>query len=243
MTVPATRTLRALIFDFDHTLTDFGRNVDWRSARAQLIALYEGVGVDTDAVVRGRGSLSIIAAMDEAVARLHSAEMAYTTRCEASRLLEQVELAGASRARFLPGAADVIDAAVRAGLGLAIVSANAESAIRAALGRLAVVERFAVVVGRDPCRPLKPEPDMHREALRVLACPPESAVGIGDSANDMRASVSAGTLAVGVAGGESTPDELFGAGASFVLADLTAAPTLLALWSAAASDAFERGNP
>jgi beta-phosphoglucomutase-like phosphatase (HAD superfamily) len=59
----------------------------------------------------------------------------------------------------------------------------------------------------------------------------------------MRAGVSAGTLAVGVAGGESTPDELFAAGASFVLADLTAVPTLLALWSAAASDAFERPNP
>jgi beta-phosphoglucomutase-like phosphatase (HAD superfamily) len=175
VTSPAVRTLRALIFDFDHTLTDFGRNVDWRSARSQIVALYENVGIDTDAVVRGRGSLSIIAAMDDAVTRLHSAEMAYTTRCEASRILEHVELAGAPRASFLPGAAAAIEAAAGAGLGLAIVSANAESAIRAALTRLGVVDRFAVIVGRDPCRPLKPEPDMHREALRVLACPPESA--------------------------------------------------------------------
>lgn len=243
MTLPPTRTLRALIFDFDHTLTDFGRNVDWRSARAEIVALYESAGIDTEAVVRGRGSLSLIAAMDDAVTRRHSAEFAYTTRTEASRILERVELAGAPRASFLPGAAEVIAEAARAGLALGIVSANAESAIRAALARLGVVERFAVIVGRDPRRPLKPEPDMHREALRVLACPAESAVGIGDSSNDMRAGVSAGTLAVGVAGGESTPDELFAAGASFVLADLTAAPTLLALWNAAASDAFEPGNP
>jgi len=48
--VPETRTLGALIFDFDHTLTDFGRHVEWPTARAEIVALYEATGIDTDAV-------------------------------------------------------------------------------------------------------------------------------------------------------------------------------------------------
>jgi phosphoglycolate phosphatase len=234
--IPATRTLGALIFDFDHTLTDFGRGVDWQTARDQLVALYEGVGVDTAQVMRERGALPIISALDREVTRLHSVERARATRAEASHLLERVELTGASRASFLPGAAELIAEAARAGLRLAIVSANAESAIRATLERLDVVERFTTIVGRDPCRPLKPEPDMHHEALRVLGCAPEAALGIGDSTNDVRAALAAGMLAVGVAGGEGTQEDLFAAGASFVLADLTAASVLLALWRAAADD-------
>jgi len=236
MRIPPTRVLGALVFDFDHTLTDFGRGVDWQRARDQLIALYEGVGVDTSRVLRERGALPIIAALDREVARLHDEARARATRAEASHLLEQVELAGAPRASLLPGATELIREAVGAGLKLGIVSANAESAIRAALGRLGVVECFATIVGRDPVRPLKPEPDMHHEALRVLGCPAEAALGIGDSTNDVRAALAAGMLAVGVACGEGTQDDLLAAGASFVLADLTAAPVLLALWRAAADD-------
>lgn len=236
MRVPPTRVLGALIFDFDHTLTDFGRGVEWQRARDQLVALYEGVGVDTSRVMRERGTLPIIAALDGEVARLHDEARARATRVEASDLLAQVELAGAPRASLLPGAAELIRDAVGAGLRLAIVSANAESAIRATLDRLGVVEHFVTIVGRDPVRPLKPEPDMHREALRVLGCPAESALGIGDSTNDVRAALAAGMLAVGVAGGEGSQADLLAAGASFVLADLTAAPPLLALWRAAADD-------
>ena len=236
MRLPETRVLAALIFDFDHTRTDFGRGVDWQTARDQIVALYEGTGVDTAAVMRGHGSLSLIAALDAAVTARHSPERAFVTRVEASRILERVEVAGAHRASLLPGAAVVIAEAARAGLALAIVSANAESAIRAALDRLGVLGSFTVVVGRDPSRPLKPEPDMHHEALRVLGCAPAAALGIGDSTNDVRAALAAGMLAVGVAGGESQPEDLLAAGAAFVLADLTAAPALLALWRAAADE-------
>jgi phosphoglycolate phosphatase len=240
VTVPATRVLAALIFDFDHTLTDFGRGVDWRTARGEIVALYESLGVDTAAVTRARGSLPLIAALDAAVAQRHSPERAYATRGEASRILERVELGGAPRASLLPGAAAILEHATRAGLDLGIVSANAESAIRATLARLGVLQCFSVVVGREPARPLKPEPDMHHEALRVLGCAPEAALGIGDSTNDVRAAIAAGMLAVGVIGGESQADELLAAGASFVLADLTAAPILLALWNSAAEESPPR---
>ena len=41
MSQPGTRRLRALLFDFDHTLADLGRWVDWAAARAELAALFD----------------------------------------------------------------------------------------------------------------------------------------------------------------------------------------------------------
>jgi HAD superfamily hydrolase (TIGR01509 family) len=232
MRTPETRSLRALVFDFDHTLTDFGRGVDWQAARAEILALYSRVGVEA-ASLRPHGPFSLFAALDEAVSERHSRARAHEVRSEAFHILTTYECAGAERASLLPGAANALVAVTTAGLGLGIVSGNAESAIRLVLARLDLEDRFAAVVGRAPQRPLKPAPDMHREALRLLGCAADAALGIGDSVGDMRAAAAAGMLSVGVAGGEGTPAELFAAGACYVLADLTALPPLLALWARA----------
>ena len=231
MTAP--RRLRALIFDFDHTLSDFGRWVEWRRARDDIGALYTAEGIDAASVLRKRGSFSLIAALHHALAAQVPAR-ADDVRTQAFAILEAYEYAGAEHARLLRGAERAIADARRRGLALAIVSANAERPIRHALDRLGVAASFDAVVGRTASRPLKPEPDMHVEALRLLGCAPEDALAIGDSPNDMKAAAAAGVLTVGVIGGEGTDEELFTTGAAWVLADLTALPSLLAFWEHAA---------
>jgi phosphoglycolate phosphatase len=232
----AIRRLRAVLFDFDHTLSDFGRWVEWRAARAEIAAFYERDGVDVARVIARGGSFSLIAALDAELAAATSRAHAEAVRAEAFAILERHECAGAARAGLLPGAAACLAHAEAAGLALAIVSANAESAIRRALGRLGVERCFGAVVGRTLDRPLKPEPDMHREALRLLGCPAETALVVGDSTSDMAGAAAAGILAVGIGGGEGSEQNLFAAGAAWVLADLTALPTLLAWWAGAAEE-------
>ena len=227
MRAPADRALRAVIFDFDHTLSDFGRWVEWRRARDDIGALYTEHGVDAATVLRRRGSFSLIAALHDALAARVEPPRALAVRATAFRILEDYECAGAERAGLLDGAAAAIADARRRGLALAIVSANAEQPIRRALERLDVASAFDAIIGRTADRPLKPEPDMHREALRVLGCDAETALAIGDSVNDMKAAASAGVLTIGVTGGEGSESELFATGAAYVLADLTALPTLL----------------
>lgn len=234
MSQPGTRRLRALLFDFDHTLADLGRWVDWAAARAELAALYAGAGVDAEAIFRRPGAFSVILALDEALAERHSRARAEAVKAEAFEILAAHERAGAARAGLLPGAGAALDAATASGLDLAIVSANAESAVRCALERLGLAERFGAVIGRTPMIPLKPEPHMFREALRLLECPADAALAVGDSPNDMRAAVAADILAVGVMGGEGSEEKLFASGACYVLADLSALPALLALWARAA---------
>ncbi len=230
----ASRRLRALIFDFDHTLSDFGRWVEWRRARDDIGALYTAEGVDAATVLRKRGSFSLIAALHDALAARAPRARADEVRAEAFAVLESYECAGAEQARLLHGAERAIADARRRDLALAIVSANAEPPIRRALDRLGVGACFGTIVGRTASRPLKPEPDMHREALRLLGCGPDEALAIGDSPNDMKAATAAGMLTIGVIGGEGTDQELFTTGAAYVLADLSALPSLLALWEQAA---------
>ncbi len=184
-------------------------------------------------MLRRRGSFSLIAALHDALA-LRVPARAGAVREQAFAILEAYECAGAEHARLLDGAERAIADARRRGVALAIVSANAARAIRRALERLGVADAFAAIVGRTASRPLKPEPDMHREALRLLGCAPAAAISVGDSPNDMKAATAAGVLTIGVVGGEGRAEELFATGAAWVLADLTALPTLLAFWEDAA---------
>ena len=233
MIVPEPRALRALIFDFDHTLADFGRWVDWQGARHEIVALYEVEGIDPETIVRKHRAFGLFAAFDEALAERRSRARADEVHDQALAILDRFESAGAVRTAWLAGVPAVFEGARAAGLQLAIVSANGEGPIRAVLERLGMAERFTTVIGRSRSWPPKPAPDMHREVLRRLDCPPGAALGGGDRPNDIRAAIAADILCVGVLGGEGSEERLFQAGASWVLADLTALPALLHLWQGA----------
>lgn len=233
MSTPPSRALRALVFDFDHTLTDFGRWVDWAGARNDVMELYRAEGLDPEHVTRRSYAFGLFVALDEALAGHTSRAHADLVRDRALATLERYEHAGAERARWLPGAETLLDLAAARGFGLAIVSANGEAPIRASLARLGAADRFGAVLGRSIRFPPKPAPDMHREALRLLGVDPSCALGIGDSPNDMRAAEAAAMLTIGVLGGEGNEERLFEAGAAWVLEDLTVLPALLALWGEA----------
>jgi phosphoglycolate phosphatase len=231
MTTPEPRPLRALILDFDHTLTDFGRWVDWQGARNEVIGLYEAEGLDPASLTARHYAFGLFAALDEALAARSSRAEADVVRNRALAALDRYEHAGAARTSWLAGVPALLDLAATRGFALGIVSANGEAPIRAALARLGAGERFAAILGRSASFPPKPAPDMHREALRRLGVVAASALGIGDSPNDMRAAAAADILTIGVLGGEGTQDRLFASGATWVLEDLTALPPLLAMWS------------
>jgi len=231
VTTPEARPLRALIFDFDHTLTDLGRWVDWQGARNEVVALYQAEGVEPESITGRNYAFGLFAAFDEALAERTSRVRAEAVRDQALAVLDRYEQAGAARACWLPGVPALLELAAVRGFALAIVSANGEAPIRAALARLGAADRFTAILGRSPLFPPKPAPDMHREVLRRLGVAPASALGIGDSPNDMRAATAADMLTIGVLGGEGTQERLFHSGATWVLEDLTVLPPLLALWS------------
>jgi len=234
--VPGTRRLGALLFDFDHTLADLGRWVDWQAARDGIQALYAELGLDVMEILRARRGHSPMAVLDAALHAHASPAVAGRVKAKAYAILESVECEGAERTALLPGAAAALEMATTTGVQVGIVTANAESAARRVLSRCDLQADVRVVVGRTIDLPLKPAPDMFVRAAERLGVAPGETIGVGDSPGDAEGAVAAGMLAVGVLGGEAGQGRLFDAGASWVLQDLTALPLLLAFWRAEGVD-------
>ncbi len=102
MSATESRSLRALILDFDHTLTDFGRWVDWQGARTEIMALYRAEGLDPEAVTKKSYAFGLFVALDEALASRTSRAHADAVHDQALAALERYEHAGAERATWLP---------------------------------------------------------------------------------------------------------------------------------------------
>jgi HAD superfamily hydrolase (TIGR01509 family) len=145
----------------------------------------------------------------------------------------ELELVAAETAILTVAADRLLEAALSAGLAVAVVSNNAEAAIREVLHRFGLTSSVRVAVGRDgdPSR-LKPDAFLVREALAALDVPPEAAVLLGDAPSDVLAAHAAGVRAVGLANKPHKLATLDSAGAEVVLPSLE--PLVVALRAAAA---------
>lgn len=214
--------VRLAIFDFDHTLGNLGRWVDWSSARDEVVAVYRDAGLEMSTLLKSaRGSFSVFRAADAALSAqgCPPAEVR-AVRHRAFDVLERFELGGAPRVELMPGAVQAIDWLSARDVRLAVASANGHAAVQAALAQLGLAERMTAVVGRSVDLCLKPEPDQLLRCLELAECPADRAVAVGDSPEDAMAARACGIRAVGVLGGVGTSESLERAGAQRVIASL-----------------------
>jgi phosphoglycolate phosphatase-like HAD superfamily hydrolase len=71
----------------------------------------------------------------------------------------------------------------------------------------------------------KPDPDILQAAMEKLGLPPEACALVGDTVYDGETAARAGVAFLGVTTGAWTADELLGAGAAAVYADVAALAT------------------
>lgn len=221
-TVPPFPGVRALLFDFDHTLANLGSHVRWRDARRDLVAWYEQHGVPPETI--GSGAVSAYARL-AASGALPGPALAAAQRGGAA-ILARYEAEAIGAARLLPGARGALRAVRDAGLRAGVVSSNSREAVRAILDREGVAPVFGVLVGREDVRLPKPAPEGLLLACERLGVTPREAFYAGDNVADIEAARAAGMPAWGVRGGDSSEDALREAGAVAVLegiAELVAA--------------------
>lgn len=135
---------------------------------------------------------------------------------------DDAETAAASTAEPTQGAHELLAKCHRSGQSVLIVSNNAEVAIRAYLERWSLTSYVVAVIGRPTGRPDLMKPNTHTvdEALRLLSIEPERAVFVGDSVSDVEVSRAVGMPCIGYAKTPRRGDELLGAGAHAVTADI-----------------------
>ncbi|MFF4607841.1 HAD family hydrolase [Streptomyces sp. NPDC001339] len=126
-----------------------------------------------------------------------------------------------NRSRALPGAAAALEAVHKVkGIRQTVVTGNIRGTAEVKLAALGLAPYLDLVSGAYG--------DEHDNrsalvalALRRAACPPASAVLVGDTPHDVTAGLAQGVRVMAVATGEFTEDELRAAGAHVVVSDLT----------------------
>ncbi len=210
--------VRALLFDFDHTLADLGSQVRWGDARRELVAWYEECGVPGDAI--GPGAISLYAGIATSgvlpEAALEAAQRG------AAAILDRSEAGGIAAARLLPGVREALRALDGSGLLAGVVSSNSREVLRAILEREGVAARFGVLVGREDVRLPKPAPEGLLLACERLGIAPREAIYAGDNVADIEAARAAGMPACGIRGGDSSEEALRAAGAAAILDGIAA---------------------
>ncbi len=99
---------------------------------------------------------------------------------------------------ILPGVLELIAAAERRELKLAVASSSDRKWVDSHLQRLGLRSRFDKVVTADDVERVKPDPALYRLAVKRLDVPPRRAVAIEDSYNGMLGAKGAGLRCIAV---------------------------------------------
>lgn len=210
--------VRALLFDKDGTLLDFGRT--WGPATLKVIA--QLAAQDKDA----HEALVAAAAIDPATAIFHpsspiiagsSADYGVTFAeilgrepgelffAELDRLFAAHGLDGLF---CLPGAVEAVAALGGRGLPLGLATNDSELAARQQMERLGLSQHLSFVAGYDSGFGAKPHPGMVEAFIAGAGVKPCETALIGDSLHDLHAARHAGAIAVAVTTGLASASEL-----------------------------------
>lgn len=128
----------------------------------------------------------------------------------------------AQELRPLPGVEELIEAAARRSIPLAVASSSSDWWVLGHLERLGLASRFDVICTKGDVARSKPFPDAYLEAVRRLGVGASAAVALEDSAPGIAAAKTAGLRAVAVPG--SYTEHMDFSAADLVLSSLAEMP-------------------
>lgn len=180
----------ALLLDFDGPVARVFADLDRDQLVADLRAATARAGVPLPEEVAATG--------DPMAALAWSIGQRDGVRLAVDAAVRVHELAGARRAGPTPGVLDLLHAAARARVPVAVVTNNCAAAVAEVAGRALPALAGVPVAGRVAGRPdeLKPAPVLINRALDLLRVAPGDAVLIGDSVTDVLAARAAGVRCI-----------------------------------------------
>lgn len=186
-------TYEFAIFDFDGTLADTAASFMAACNSAARRYGFRELSVEEFQSLRTMGNREIIAHLGVPMWKLP----------QIAGFMRRAMASEAASVRLFPGAADLLLRLKAAGIGIAIVSSNAEDGIRAALGDVAATvdlyECGAALFGKA---------QHFKLAIRHSGLDPARVLAIGDEARDIEAARKVGVAAGAVSWGYADPDFL-----------------------------------
>ena len=184
--------LEAIVFDFDGTILDT-ETPDFQTW--QEVYRSHGVALPLDVWLQcvggGTGEFRPDDYLEELLGREIDRERVRTERRK--QFLDLIHVMP-----IMPGVLELIDAAERRNVRLAVASSSDRKWVETHLQRLGLLARFAAIVTADDVERVKPDPALYRLAAQKLEVMPERAVAIEDSYNGMLGAQRAGLRCVSV---------------------------------------------
>ncbi len=200
---PGRRAIRAVVFDFDGTLT--------RPGALDFPAVKRLLGCPRDSTI-----LEFIDSLEGDAAK----------RAAFSKL-EEAELDAARRSVPNHGAVELLRRLAAKGIRMGIITRNCMASIEEALKSFPGItaDGFGIIITREsPCRP-KPHPDGVLAACRALGVEPGETLVVGDFIFDVEAGAAAGAVTALITNG-GEPEEMR-VQADHVIASLNEIPEIL----------------
>jgi HAD superfamily hydrolase (TIGR01509 family) len=189
--------LQAVLFDMDGLLVDTEHA--WFAAERHVMAELGGAWADPDAEAMVGGPLDRVARF--MVDRVGHGDPARVEQFLVDTMADLLE-AGADHR---PGADDLLEDLVTAGIPCALVSSSPRVLVDAVLDSVGG-DRFVFTIAGDEVERTKPFPDPYLEAMRRLGVDPTRCVVLEDSPTGVAAGEAAGCLVVAVPFAVPIPD-------------------------------------
>jgi phosphoglycolate phosphatase-like HAD superfamily hydrolase len=210
--------VRAVLYDFDHTLVD--SPLDFAAMRAGVMDRLAAAGICVPDAERKL----ILEVVDEAAAQL-GPEPGEALRKASEDHIRGIELAAAAQAVGVDGVPESLRQMRAQGRQVAIITRNCRAVVEVVLSQVPL--EFDLLLCRDDVERVKPHPDHARAALRGLDVVADEAILVGDFRGDIECAKAAGLRSVGVTTGKADAAQLRAAGADHVLASAAELPAWL----------------
>lgn len=205
---------RYILLDFDGPVCDIFAGLPATTVADRLRKLISGQGIAMPA--------EIASSPDPIEIFTYSATVSPELAVQVEAEMADQELAAVATSRPTPYVHDVVTNCRESGRPIAVVSNNAERAVRAYLELHGLDDRVNLISARTSSDPalLKPDPHLIQQAIIGLHGEPGACALIGDSTTDMQAAALAGTDSIGYANKPGKHSALAAAGATAVVSSL-----------------------
>lgn len=192
--------IKALIFDFDGLIldTETPEYEVWRE-------IYQEFGQDLSLELWGQTVGGNAASNFDSFVHLESLLGRDLASLELETRAFERKLARIHALPPLPGVVEMLNAAQRMGLRLAVASSSRHRWVDGHLARLGLDHFFEAVRCADDVVRTKPEPDLYLAALDALKVSPHEAIAFEDSPNGVRAARRAGLFVVAIPNAATAP--------------------------------------
>lgn len=210
--------IRAVIFDFDGTLTEMTLDIPATIEEMKKV----GLKYADPAVVRNVNE-SLISETIYAIEAVCKNPEAF--RREALNKLNEVELSVPAGKGLFPYARKALTQLREKGLALGILTRAGMDALNLVFPD--AMEYIDAIATREVVRFVKPHPAHMEKMLEMLGVAARESVFVGDQTTDVRTGQMFDMTTVGVLAGKATRTELESAGADYIITDVSELPALL----------------